>query len=702
MNGPRDTKRVASFAGDLQYILGVVRARWLLIGLCVGVAAALGFCYARTSPKIYEAKTVIQVDQEEQRVVKIEGVQGEDLKSPEVLKTYEQNLLNTEVLLRVIQNHDLLGDPMFLPEVKESRSEKLLVDALARHLTARIRHETRLIDITVEHRSPALAQRIAELLVKEFVLWCAQSRREAGERASAFLLERAGELSERLAKSEKALQAYKEKHATVSLDERQNFMAEKLGQLNLRWTEAKSERLRLEADSAQLRTVETKSPVELLAIPRIAGALQIADLQKKIGDREAALATFAQRYKPEHPKYLAAQSELDELRAALRTEVRKTAEVLEAQYQTAKGLEERFEQAVRDQQQASLGVNTIGLGSAALAREVDSTRALYESVLTRMKETEITKDIAQGALHVVERPLLPETPVRPRKTFILALSILAGLGIGCFLAFASHATDRSLQTLHDAETRLGLRSLGEIPRLKGRPRQAKNSPLLAASDAEATESFRTLRTSLSLLGNGADRRSILFTSALPGEGKTFCSINCAAAFARQGLRTLLIDADLRLPNIARLLLGREDLPGLSDLILGETHLGQAVQLTGIENLSLLPAGKRVPNSAELTGGARLLTILAQVCGDFDRVVIDTPPISVVSDALLLAKHVQAVCLVIHAGRTPAEDVLRAAQRLAEAGAPPVGFVWNQVKYRRDDHGYYERLADTGASRPLLS
>ncbi|MCE9609381.1 MAG: polysaccharide biosynthesis tyrosine autokinase [Chthoniobacter sp.] len=697
----RQTRPAVSLADDLQTILSILRSKALLIAGCMVVAATLGFLMARFSPKIYAAKTVIQVDQEEQRVVKIEGVRPEDLKAPEILKTYEQNILSSEVLLRVIQNHDLLSDPAFLPEANGNRSEKVLVDALARHLTAKIRTETRLIDITVEHRSPVLARRIAELLVEEFGKWCSQTRREAGERASAFLLERAGELSERLAKSEKALQDYKEKHATVSLDERQNFMTEKLGQLNLRWTEAKSERLRLEAESAQLRTAETKSPAELLAIPRIAGALQIGDLQKKIGDREAALATFAQRYKPEHPKYLAAQSELDELRSELRAEVRKTAEVLEAQYQTAKGLEERFEQAVRDQQQASLGVNTIGLGSAALAREVESNRALYESVLTRMKETEITKDLAQGAIHVVERPLLPEIPVRPKKTVILVLSIIAGLAVGGFLAFASHAADRSLQTLDDAEMRLGLRSLGEIPRLPGSPREA-NSPLLAGRDQAAAESFRTLRTSLSLLGDHAKRKSILFTSALPGEGKTFCSINCAVAFANQGLRTLLIDADLRLPGIARILLATENAPGLSDLLLGEKSLSEAVHPTSIAHLSVLPSGQRVPNVAELTSGVRLLAVLVQACADFDRVVIDTPPISVVSDALLLATHVDSVCLVIRAGHTPADEVIRATHRLAEAGAPPVGFVWNQVRRSRENHGYYERLAENGTAPRLLS
>ena len=702
MNTPREPQREVSFAGDIQYIAAVLRTKALLIALCVLGAATIGYLYARHSPKVYAARTVIQVDQEEQTVVKIEGVKAEDLKSLEVLKTYEQNIMSSEVLLHVIKKHGLMDEPAFLPEVNDHRSDRALVEALAQHITAKIRRETRLIDITVEHQSPILAKRIAELLVEEFALWCSQARREAGQLASTFLLERAVQLNGRLAKSEQALQAYKEQNEGVSLEEKQNITTEKLNQLNLRVTEAKAERLRLESDCAQLKTAGIRTPVELLAMPSIASAPAVASLQKTIGEREAAFAMLAERYKSEHPKLIAAQSELDELRAGLREETVKTADVLGARYRTAKLTEEKLEQALREQQKIALGMNPIAIGYAALMREVESNRALHDSVVKRMKETEITKDIAQGVLHVVERPLLPDRPVKPRKSLIFALSVMAGLGAGCFLAFASHAADRSLRTLQDAEARLGLRSLGEIPRLSAGKRGVKSAGVIVESDLAALESFRTLRTSLSLLGDGAQRKTILFTSAHPGEGKTFCAINCAISFAQQGLRTLLIDADLRLPSVERILLGTEEVPGVSDLILGQTHLGKAVHLTDIGNLFVLPAGKRAPNSAELCSNSRLASILEQVSADFDRVVIDTPPIHAVSDTLLFAKHVQAVCLVIHAGQTPAEDVLRTAHRLAEAGAPLVGFVWNRVKRSNGAHSYYERAATPRTPHRFLS
>jgi capsular exopolysaccharide synthesis family protein len=217
----------------------------------------------------------------------------------------------------------------------------------------------------------------------------------------------------------------------------------------------------------------------------------------------------------------------------------------------------------------------------------------------------------------------------------------------------------------------------------------------------AAESFSTLSTSISLLNDGPGRRKILFTSAHAGEGKTFCAINCAASFAQLGLKTLLIDADFRLPSVGGIFLGRKNAPGMSDLLLEQAHLGQSVHLTEIENLYVMPAGQRVPRPAELFSKPRLSAILDRVTNDFDRVVIDTAPVHLVSDTLLLVKHVHYVCLVIRAGETPAEDVLRTARRLAEAGAPPVGFVWNQVKPPKGYHQYYERAVAAGESRRLL-
>ena len=296
-----------TLASDVGVILGVLRSKALLIAICTISAVLTAFAYTCFLPQEYSAQTVIQIEDEEQKVVKIEGVQSEDLKSLEALKTFEQKVTSPEVLLRVIHHPELRNDPTFLPEVKQ-KSDNTLQKALARHIDAKLRRGTRLIDITVDHRSPVMAQRIAELLVQEFVRWNFETQRDAAETARRFLLDEAKRLRGKLEQSEQALQKYKEQNEAISLEETQNITVEKLKELNLRLTTAKAERLKLESDYAETTKRNYRSPEELLNIPAIAHISAIAiDLKKSISQKEAHLAPVKERYLWRHPPVSEAQ-----------------------------------------------------------------------------------------------------------------------------------------------------------------------------------------------------------------------------------------------------------------------------------------------------------------------------------------------------------------------------------------------------------
>jgi capsular exopolysaccharide synthesis family protein len=243
-----------------------------------------------------------------------------------------------------------------------------------------------------------------------------------------------------------------------------------------------------------------------------------------------------------------------------------------------------------------------------------------------------------------------------------------------------------LKTVDDAERHLGIPALGVIP--KGPKAKSKNDILVLAKQpgSSAAESFRSLRASLSLLtGQGTRKRnarceSFLFTSAVPAEGKTFCAVNCATAFAQQGHRTLLIDADLRIPTIEKLFFPGRHVSGLTEVLRDEKRLEEAIHSTDIENLFVLCAGMRRDSQAELLGGEGFGQVMtaALAPGQFDRVVIDSAPIDPVSDTLLIAGHVHAVCLVISVGVATTKIVIRSARKLAEARSAPIGFILNRV------------------------
>jgi capsular exopolysaccharide synthesis family protein len=317
-----------------------------------------------------------------------------------------------------------------------------------------------------------------------------------------------------------------------------------------------------------------------------------------------------------------------------------------------------------------------------LTRDTEADRALYNSVLSRLKETDVTANIAQNPVRIVARPFLPDQPVSSKRNLALALGLLMGLACGSGIALISN---RSLNTFHQAEALLGVRSLSEIPRLRASRTEAK--PALLEHDPAAEDSFRNLRSSLLLIQQAKSRRTLLFTSAHPGEGKTFCAMNCAISFAQLGLKTLIVDADVRQSDLAQWFFPEAPPTG-------------RILRTDVPNLSAVFADKANANAKEFLPGLTFEQLMRQAVGKFDRIVVDSAPVNLVSDTLLFARHVQSVCLVIQAGKTPVEDVIRAAQRLSEAGAAPVGFVWNQARSAR--RYYYGKQSRGGLPWPVSS
>jgi capsular exopolysaccharide synthesis family protein len=671
-----------TFASDVRSMFETLREKLWLILILSAIGGGLGYLYAQRSPKAYSSQVTVQVENEEQKILKIEGVTSDNLKSQEVLSTIEQSLISPELLLRIIERNNLATDPGFLPEMPRPATVNQLREILGKRVAAKVRRGTRLIDVAVEDQSPEMAQKIANLLVKEFEMQGFEGRLAASQSAHEFLSGEAEKLKVRLAKSEQALQDYKEQHPGMSLEDKQDITAEKMKELNQRLNEAKSERLKLESDSELLKRL-TGQPVErLLTVPSIAAFPAVLEAKRAIADKETAFAALTRRYLSEHPKYKQAEGELAELKAGLDRAIQRGAEVVVSSHAAAVETEKRMAEALKEQGLDSLGLSKIAIPYNALLRDVEADRSLYESVLTRLKETDLTKGVTQSPIRIVSRPLLPERPIKPNKPRIIAASAFAGLAIGLALATLLRLFDGSLKTSDEAERRLGLRPLGIIPEC-AEMRSRSEEPLLSAHpQSPAAEAFRALRTSLALLGKGDSHpKTFLITSALPGDGKSSCAINCAMAFAQQGLRTLLIDADIRIPTLATTFFGSENERGLTDVLTHQIHLAEAIRDPGLPHLYILCAGTRTSTPAEVLGNGEFSRVVARARSDFDRVVIDSAPVHAVPDTQLLAGHVEATVLVVKAGRTPAQAAQRAVRKLSEAGSKPAGFIFNRVPPR---------------------
>jgi succinoglycan biosynthesis transport protein ExoP len=663
---------------DFAHLFRLLLSKAWVIILFIALSLSAAIAYLAWAPKIYESRAVIEVGQETARVNNIQDFNTDNASNPDALKTIEQTLLSDTLLLQVVKANGLDKDPTFAPPRKDGSTylDTELAGRFSSKVNVKVRRGTRLIDVTVGDTDPKQAQRLAESMVKEFVNQSYEKTLGLSETASDYLRQESDRLKTKLQNAEQAVQKFREDHNAVSLEDKQNIIVEKLKELNLKVTEAKSERLKLEADVATIKQGKAKTADELLMLPSVANLPVVANLRQELADRES-------KFK--------AEGQLKGLQQSLDHTLVSVAKMVVKSYDAAKATEAKLAAALQEQEQAALELNKIAIPYNSLVREVETDRALYESVLTRMKVTNVAKGIWENNIRVVETPFVAAKPAKPSKLKILVLALLGGFVVGCGLVLGTDMADSSIRGVDQMEQISGLPVLTSVPDSK-RKDLDKVSVLISDPASYEAEAFRSLRTALSFLGPEKDRKTILFTSANPAEGKTYCSFNYAMALAQMGLRTLLIDADLRRPNLSKHVPADIKARGLTACLAQRATIVDCSKPTGIENLFILPAGERASNPAELLASGDFAGLLKEAVLHFDRIVLDSAPINAVSDTQLIAKDVRSVCFVVRAGKTPMRAIIRACALLAQGGSNPDGIVFNRVPRRSRDRYYFSEYA----------
>jgi capsular exopolysaccharide synthesis family protein len=617
----------------------ILRRSWL-IGLCFLAAVLLAIAYILLATPLYESTAVLEVQKVEQLVYTPvdKDAQSENTPSDDTeVKTIEQALQLDGLFESVVTNPAVVADKNFLPGLGFTSSDTPTTEGIAsrfkKHVEVKLLHGTRLIDVSVDHPDAATAQLLATTLVDTFIAENGRSQTDTTKAAMSFLEGQTTRFKADLQKAQDALQVYGE-------------------------------------------------------------TLQLKD---QITDQQKVVLELSQRYRPKHPKLIQAKSELAQLEDRFDTNIRTVVanSPNEAAYWNAnlKNLD-----AVDPQSRIESELNLVEARTNVLQREGETQSALFDSVLKQMREADIGKENAPVSVDVVQAPSLPDSPAKPRKFLVLALAGLGGLAIGVIAVFVSHGLDNSLKTVEEVEQFLNLPVLGSLPLVRkpgaergglgvsgkknnGSPGALsfyRNLVLLGDPEGNAAENFRSLRAAIELLGKEKDHRVVLFSSAITDEGKTFTSCNYAVSLAQQGLKTLLIDADLRVPAVAE----RFELPAKTMGLIEHVSLGVAwdevIQRNVVENLDILLPGVKSPNPAEFLSGDGLKDVIRQALTKYDRVVLDTPPINAVSDTLLIAPYAQAVCLVVRAKMTPKGAVERAVSMLQRSKIRPVGIVFNCI------------------------
>jgi capsular exopolysaccharide synthesis family protein len=369
-------------------------------------------------------------------------------------------------------------------------------------------------------------------------------------------------------------------------------------------------------------------------------------------------------------------------------------------YQQALAQERSLTSALEQQKREALDLNRKGIEYNSLARDAASNRQIFDSLMQRTKETNISGELKASNIRVVDAAEPPRRPVSPNTRNSLLLAILGGATLALGLAFFFEYVDNSVKTPDEIKRHLGLPFLGMVPAVFD---NSTPNPLISSGvPPNFSESFRALRTNLLFSSAQEGGKSIVVTSTAPGEGKTLVATNLAIALAQASQRVLLVDADMRKPRVHEMF-GRSQQPGLSNVMVGNAKASESLRQTPVPNLWLLPAGLHPPNPAELLGSKRFRDFLTSLVQHFDWVIVDTPPVMAVTDSSIAANLATGVLFVVRAETTSRHAALRAIEQLQNGRAKFVGAVLNRVDlqhnpyyysdyYRREYTDYYDKDA----------
>lgn len=696
---------------------------WLIATVTLAVAAIV-VAVTNRQPRIYEATSVIEYDPHPTRplgdsVEDIESGASDFWASQEFFETQNRIIASRMVAERVVERLALRHDPTFLddPESVGPDWAGLTLTQAAELLQSRLTVEslegTRLVDIRVQDRDPERAALIANTIADVYIQKTIEDRLGSTVSALEWLGEQLDGLRHDLDESERALHAFKQDHniLSVSVEDRQNLVAADLEHFSTALAGARTHRMELRARLARLRVLSRAGTVE----ERAAGLSDVATIEALQAQLRTSLAeheALATRYGPEHPRIIEVSTEIESLRRQLDEEIQGTLRAAEADLGEAGALEADLRRAVEDANAAGLELNLWEIEFTQLSRERENNEKLYETVLERTTETDLTRMLRTTHVRTVDLALAPTRPVSPQIPRAAVYGLGGGLVLGLAIAFLLTRLDRRVKSMQQAED-LGLTILGVLrivdeaalssgPKTGRNPAPARRRGAKGKSTASdlvvhthplsaTSENFRMLRTNLMFMAGDRPLRALAVTSPNPREGKTTVTTNLATSIAQSGKTVLVVDADMRRPRV-HYAFGVSGRVGLTSILVGDATLDSATLDTVVPGLRVLPCGPIPPNPAELLHRDRFHALIAEAREKFDFVICDSPPLGAVTDAAILASQMDGTLVVVRAAQTTAEAITSVLRQLRDVGATVVGGVLNgfDPRYRRYEgaDGYY--------------
>lgn len=705
----------------------VWRAKWNIAAFVITVAMLTVLLVLNMTPQ-YQASTTLLIEERNPKVLSFQQIYDPSASGSEYLLTQLGLLQSRALAERVVNKLDLSTHPLLDPRQRPApafdprawlRSTQLLPGStpdeeaisdemaftnatigLMRRTSVQAMGKSQLISISVELPDPELAARAANTLADSFIESQLDASMTMALSTANWMNSRLEELREKLQNAENELQAYREQEGLVDVDGVATISANELALTSNRMIDARRQRAEAESQYRQVQSLARGDLDRAASEPAVLGNPLIQQFKADQARAQARVEELSRRYGEKHPTMLAARSELAAATSSLREQVKQVVAGIERNYQLAVANENSLRQSFNHNKAQIQEISRKEFKLRELQRDVDSNRTLYETFLTRLKETAATSDIDSANARVIDYAKPPLRPAKPRKSLIVALAVVLATLVGVGLTLLLEALNNTFKTPEDVESKLNAPVLGIVPLVPRKNRHKVMHLFEEDADKHFCESIRTLRTSLVLSAMDTPRPIVLVTSSLPDEGKSTVASNLASSMAHLE-SVLLIDADLRRPTLARNFDLPVGTPGLANLIAGTATLDECLRRIG--NIDVLPAGMVPPNPLELLSSPRLAQLLETLKGRYQRIIIDSPPTQAVSDTLLLATHSSALIYVIRAHSTPIPLVQKGVGQLLQNNAPITGMVLNQVnlkaagKYNYDYTGHYHAYAGNTAS-----
>ena len=704
----------------VRYLRTLNRYKWgiLLVVAAVGMLAAM---YASSLRPVYRGTATLMIEQSKPKVVS-----NQELYDAYTGTTRDYFLTQFEIirsrdfaerLVRVLQltkhpEYDPRQRPKswysawiperFLPAQSEQAApdekdlEEGVVSSVMGQLSLQPLRNTQLVKVSFDSHDPVLAERVPNTLAMIYIVADLESRGEQTRRSMSFLTTQSDELKRKLDESERALQAFREQEKiVVSKGVALSGPIRNLEELTTSLEGARKKRAEVETVYNQLsgaRQAQSKGAPELPS--EVQKNPVIMRFKEAEAEAERRVSEATKRYGPEHPRMISVQSDFRTAQENVRRQIATVIETITKDYEVAKANEATLERDLARAKTDSQSYNRKEFTLARLERDAATNRQLYELFIQRSKET-TSGDIQTPIARLIDAAMQPKSAFGPNKRNIIGVAMFIALLVAMSIALLLEQLDITVKSSEEVESKLDVKAVGVLPRMKLQRGVLIERLFIDQNQSPFAEAIRSIRSDVMLSGIDSAQKVVLLTSSIPEEGKTTVSCNLAFAFS-QVKKTLLVEADLRRPKIARVLGVEQRRSGLSELVAGKVPLDQCVYPADNSNLWVLQAGRVPLNPLELLSSNRFGEVMDMLKQAFDVIVIDSPPLQLVSDALVLSRFATTVLFVVKADSTKypmARHGLTQLSRVSGSALTGLGVVLNQLdvdkakKYYAEYRGY---------------